>query len=72
MPISSEEMDEVADGLFVRPVKNAGDEALIREHSIVIIVSLIHSEPDGRFSSDLPVENIPMIDGPRNEQQRFD
>jgi protein-tyrosine phosphatase len=65
-------MDEVADGLFVGTVEDAGDKALTREHSIAIIVSLIHSEPDGGFPSDLTVETVPMRDGPRNDQQRFD
>lgn len=65
-------MDEVADGLFVRTVEDAGDKALIREHRIASIVSLTHSEPDGGFPSDLTVDNVPMIDGPRNDHQRFD
>lgn len=65
-------MDEVADGLFVGTVEDAGDNALIREHSIVTIVSLTHRDPDGGFPSDVTVENVPMIDGPRNDQQRFD
>ena len=65
-------MDEVADGLFVGTLEDAGDKALIQEHSIVNIVSLTHGEPDGGFSSDLPVENVPMKDGPRNDQQKFD
>jgi protein-tyrosine phosphatase len=65
-------MDEVADGLFVGTLKDAGDEALIQEHSIVNIISLTHGEPNGGFSSDLTVENIPMKDGPRNDQQKFD
>jgi protein-tyrosine phosphatase len=65
-------MDEVADGLFVGTVEDAGDHALIREHSIATIVSLTHSDPDGGFPSDLTVKNAPMMDGPRNEQQSFD
>ena len=65
-------MDEIADRLFVGTVEDAGDEALIRKHSIVSIVSLTHSEPDGGFPSDLTVKNVPMRDGPRNDQQRFD
>lgn len=64
-------MDEVADGLFVGTVEDAGDKALIREHSISVIVSLTHSKPDDGFPSDLTVENVPMRDGPRNDQQRF-
>ena len=65
-------MDEVADGLFVGTLEDAGDKALIQEHSIVNIVSLAHSEPDGGFPSELTVKNVPMLDGPRNDQQRFD
>ncbi|SDK14143.1 Dual specificity phosphatase, catalytic domain [Halovenus aranensis] len=65
-------MDEVADGLFVGTVEDAGDEALIREHNIAIIVSLTHSDPDGRFPSDLIVKNVPVMDGPRNDQQKFE
>jgi protein-tyrosine phosphatase len=64
-------MDEVADGLFVGTVDDAGDNALLRTHSIVTIVSLTHSDPDGGLPADVTVENIPMKDGPRNDQQRF-
>lgn len=65
-------MDEVADGLFIGTVADAGDNALTSEHSIAIIVSLTHSDPDGGFPSDLTVENVPMRDGPQNDQQKFD
>lgn len=65
-------MDEVADGLFVGTVADAGDKALLREHEITSIVSLTHAEPDGGFPSDLPVKSVPMRDGPRNDLQRFD
>jgi protein-tyrosine phosphatase len=64
-------MDEVADGLFVGTVEDAGNKALIREYSIATVISLTHSEPDGGFPSDLTIKNVPMIDGPRNDQQRF-
>jgi protein-tyrosine phosphatase len=64
-------MDEVVDELFVGTLEDAGNTTLIREHSIVNVVSLTHSEPNGGFSSDLTVENIPMKDGPRNDQQKF-
>jgi len=65
-------MDEVADGLFVGTVEDAGDKARLREHSITNIVSLIHREPEGGFPADLTVVNVPMMDGPRNNQERFD
>jgi atypical dual specificity phosphatase len=65
-------MDEVADGLFVGTVEDAGDEALVREHNIAIIVSLTYGQPDGGFPADLTVEKVPMRDGPRNDQQNFD
>lgn len=64
-------MDEVADGLFVGTHEDAGDGTLIREHSITSIVSLTHSKPDGGFPSDPAVVNMPMIDGPQNDQERF-
>ena len=65
-------MDEVADGLFVGTLEDASDKELIHKHNIVNIVSLTHGEPDGGFSSALSVENVPMKDGPRNDQQKFD
>ena len=51
-------MDEVSDGLFVGTVEDAGDNALIREHSIATIVSLTHRDPDGGFPSDATIENV--------------
>lgn len=68
----SEGMDEVANGLFVGTIEDAGDNALIRKHSITTIVSLTYSDPDDGFPSNLTVKTVPMVDGPRNDQQRFD
>ena len=64
-------MDEIADGWFVGTVEDASDKTLTREHPIVNIVSLIHIEPDGGFPSELTVKSVPLLDGPRNDQQRF-
>ncbi|WP_435066648.1 dual specificity protein phosphatase family protein [Haloplanus sp. C73] len=65
-------MDEVADGLFVGTVEDAGDEALIRDHGIAAVLSLTHSDPDGGFPPGLAVTDVPMMDGPRNDQRQFD
>lgn len=65
-------MDEVADGLFVGTIEDAGNRALLREMGIDRIVSVTHSEPDGGFPATLPVANVPMVDGPRNDQEQFE
>jgi len=65
-------MDEVADGLFVGTAEDAGAGALLCEQGVETIVSVTHSGPDGGFPAGVTVERVPMMDGPRNEQQRFD
>lgn len=65
-------MDEVAERLFVGTVEDAGDAALVRKHGVTNVVSLTHSTPDGGFPAGLTVVNVPMMDGPRNDQQRFE
>jgi len=64
-------MDEVVDGLFVGTVGDAGDEALLCERGVEVIVSLTHEGPESGFPSAPTVVRLSMKDGPRNEQQVF-
>lgn len=64
-------MDEVASGLFVGTVVDAGNESVLRERGVTAIVSLTHCEPESGFPSDVTVVDVPMMDGPQNEQSTF-
>lgn len=64
-------MDDVADGLFVGTLDDAGNLSRLCEYGIENIVSLIHAESASEFPSDLTVVNVPMRDGPCNDQQKF-
>jgi len=64
-------MDEVCYGLFVGTAEEAGNESLLREHSVDRVVSLTHREPETGFPAGVSVARIEMKDGPRNESTRF-
>ncbi len=65
-------MDDVADGLFVGTLADAGDWERVRESGIEVIVSLTHGDPEGGFPPSATVRNHPMTDGPQNERAAFE
>lgn len=64
-------MDEVASGLYVGSIDDAGDQSLLAEHRISVILSLTHSKPETGFPTDVTVVQLPMMDGPQNDHQTF-
>lgn len=64
-------MDRVAESLFVGTIEDAGAEALLRTNGITRIISLTHASPDTGFPKFASVTRIPIIDGPRNDRERF-
>jgi len=64
-------MDEVADGLFVGTVDDAGATEKLRKRGITTIVSVIRGEPTDGYPADVTVVNVPMIDGPQNDLEQF-
>lgn len=65
-------MDEVATGLFVGTVEDAGSPSRLGRHDVTTIVSLTHRGPDAGFPSDVTVVEVPMTDGPRNEATKLE
>jgi atypical dual specificity phosphatase len=65
-------MDEVASGLFVGTVDDAGDGSLLRDHGVTVVVSLTHGGPDGGYPDGVTVVDVPMKDGPRNDRGAVD
>lgn len=65
-------MDEVASGLFIGTLADAGDAERLRERGIDVVVSLTHGAPDGGFPSGTTVRSHPMTDGPQNERAAFE
>lgn len=61
-------MNEVADGIFVGAESDASDESLLNRHSIDIVISLTHSQPD---TGDITRIDVPMRDGPQNSEETF-
>jgi predicted protein tyrosine phosphatase len=57
--------------LYVGTIDDAGDQSLLAEHRISVIVSLTHAEPDPGFPTDVTVVRLPMMDGPQNDHQTF-
>lgn len=64
-------MDSVGPGLFVGTIEDAANESLLHDRDITSIISLTHREPNGGFPAETIVVNIPMIDGPQNDQMAF-
>jgi predicted protein tyrosine phosphatase len=64
-------MDEVASGLYVGAIDDAGDQSRLAEHRISVVLSLTHAEPETGFPADVTVVRLPMMDGPRNDHQTF-
>jgi protein-tyrosine phosphatase len=64
-------MDEIASGLYVGSIEDAGDRSLLAEHRISVIVSLTHAKPETGFPPALTVVRFPMMDGPQNDHQTF-
>lgn len=65
-------MDEVAEGLFVGTLADAGDATELRKRDIAEIVSLTHEAPPDGFPAAATVRRVPMTDGPQNEQSAFE
>jgi protein tyrosine phosphatase (PTP) superfamily phosphohydrolase (DUF442 family) len=65
-------VDEVANGLFVGTVADAGDGPHLRTHGITAIVALTHADPDGGYPERPTVVDVPMVDGPRNDRAAFE
>jgi len=64
-------MDEVASGLYVGSLADAGDTALLQENSINRIVSVTYGDPETGYPDSATVSQYPMMDGPRNEREVF-
>ncbi|OSP08266.1 hypothetical protein B9H04_06800 [Halorubrum ezzemoulense DSM 17463] len=65
-------MDEVAEGLFVGTVDDAGATERLYERGITTIVSVIRGAPAGGYPADVTVVTVPMLDGPQNDLERFE
>ena len=65
-------MDEVAEGLFVGTVDDAGATERLHERGITTIVSVIRGAPAGGYPADVTVVTVPMLDGPQNDLERFE
>lgn len=65
-------MNEVAAGLFVGSVDDAGATERLHERGITTIVSVIRGGPAGGYPGDVSVETVPMVDGPQNDRDQFD
>lgn len=65
-------MDEVANGLFVGTLEDAGNKSILDEHGVSAVVSLTHAEPGSGFPEDKTVTRWPMMDGPQNSQEQFE
>ncbi|AZH27194.1 protein phosphatase [Haloplanus aerogenes] len=64
-------MDEVASGLFIGTVADAGDGERLRRRGVGVIVSLTYGDPDGGYPDGVTVVDVPMVDGPRNDLAAF-
>jgi len=64
-------MDHVAESLFVGTIEDAGTGPLLENHGIELVVSLTHSPPDGGFPESVSVKQVPLTDGPQNDQAQF-
>jgi protein-tyrosine phosphatase len=64
-------MDEVAGGLYVGSIDDAGDRSLLEEHRISVVLSLTYAEPETGTPSDVTVVRLPMMDGPQNDHRTF-
>lgn len=65
-------MDEVAEGLFVGNVDDAGATERLHERGNTTIVSVIRGEPAGGYPVDVTVVSVPLLDGPQNDLERFE
>ncbi|MFT4922769.1 MAG: atypical dual specificity phosphatase [Haloarculaceae archaeon] len=64
-------MDEVASGLFVGTIADAGDESALCTYDITAIVALSYDDPEGGYPSKQTIVAVPMVDGPQNDPQTF-
>jgi len=64
-------MDHVAESLFVGTIEDAGTEPLLKNHGIETVVSLTHSPPNTGFPASVSVKQVPLTDGPQNNQAQF-
>ena len=65
-------MDRVTESLFVGTIEDAGTGPLLENHGIETVVSLTHSPPDTGFPGSVSVKQVPLIDGPQNDQAQFE
>lgn len=65
-------MDRVAESLFVGTLADASDGALLAENGVETVVSLTHAAPDGGFPDSVSVVKHELLDGPRNDRERFE
>lgn len=72
LPQERPEMNEVANGLFLGTLEDAGNSSLLDEQGISAIVSLTYTEPEDGFPEDKTVSRWPMMDGPQNSREQFE
>ncbi|WP_075936324.1 dual specificity protein phosphatase family protein [Halosegnis longus] len=61
-------MQNVAPGLFIADIQQAGDQHRYDTHEISDVVKLTHEPPDGGYPQAVSVHDHPMVDGPQNDR----
>jgi len=57
--------------IYVGDIEDASDHEGIREAGISTVVKLTNREPTQGYPKEVDVVRHPMMDGPRNEKERF-
>jgi len=66
----SDELDAVAEDLFVGTAAAAGDATLLNERGIDAVVTLTHDAP--AVPADVTATSVPLVDGPRVDRAAFE
>jgi protein-tyrosine phosphatase len=65
-------MDRITESLYVGDLQDAGNPEGLREAPLTAVLKLSHSAPAEPYPEDLPVREVPLIDGPQNNYEEFD
>ena len=64
-------MKQVARGLYIGDLEDAGNPHLLRSHEITAVLKLTHTAPETPYPETVSVADHPLIDGPQNDIEAF-
>jgi len=65
-------MQQVAPGLYVSGIEDAGNPEKLTSRGITAVLKLTHGSPSEPYPERVRVASHPLVDGPRNDFRNFE